>query len=217
MDRIYNRIAGQSLERIAALSDGVFAFAMTLMVLEIRIPQPSSVHTDRDLWLALMALGPKCLTYLVSFMTLGIFWVGQQTQFNHFARSDRNLSWIHIAFLAAVAMTPFSTLLLGQFITLRLALVVYWLNILALGAALLWSWSYARGAGLCKAEADDAVSRAMVRRIVVAQTLYAAGAALCLVSNYLAMAAILAVQVGYATGLHWQPPTRHAGEQPRTP
>lgn len=205
MDRIYNRIAGQSLERIAALSDGVFAIAMTLIVLDIRIAQPGQVHTERDLWLALVALGPKLLMYLVSFMTLGIFWVGQQTQLNLFARSDRTLSWIHIAFLAAVAITPFSTMVLGQFITFRVALGVYWLNIVALGATLLWSWSYAMARGLGKPDAvDEATSHAMIRRIVVAQALYAAGAALCAVSTYLAIGAIFAVQFGYALGLNWR-------------
>ena len=127
-----------------------------------------------------MALGPRLLMYLVSFMTLGIFWVGQQTQLNLFARSDRTLSWIHIAFLATVTITPFSTMLLGQFITFRIALAIYWLNIVALGATLLWSWSYAMATGLGKPDVvDEATSRAMVRRIVVAQVLYALGAALC--------------------------------------
>lgn len=214
MDRIYNRIAGQSLERLAALSDGVFAIAMTLIVFEVRIAQPTGVHDDHDLWLALVALGPRLMMYLVSFMTLGIFWVGQQTQLNYFTQSNRHLTWIHIALLATVAITPFSTEVLGQFITLRLALVVYWLNIFAIGATLLWSWTYAQSAGLTGPQADEALSRAMVRRIVVAQTLYALGAALCLVSNFLAIAAIFAVQLGYATGLHWQPFPRRARPTP---
>jgi uncharacterized membrane protein len=135
MDRTYNRIAGQSLGRLAALSDGVFAIAMTLIVLEIRIAAPAQVHSEHDLWLALLALGPRLLMFLVTFMTLGIFWVGQQTQLNLLVRADRNLAWIHIAFLAPVSITPFSTMLMGQFITFRVALAVYWLNILLLGAA----------------------------------------------------------------------------------
>jgi hypothetical protein len=52
-----------------------------------------------------------------------IFWVGQQTQFNHFARGDRNLAWIHIAFLCAVSLTPFS-MSLAKFIHYRIALLV---------------------------------------------------------------------------------------------
>jgi uncharacterized membrane protein len=205
MDRVYNRIAGQSLERIAALSDGVFAIALTLIVLDIRIGAPEAIHSERGLWLALVALSPKLLMYLVSFMTLGIFWVGQQTQLNLFARADRNLAWIHIAFLATVAVLPFTTMVLGEFITFRVALGVYWLNVLLLGATLFWSWSYACAAQLGKPEVDAAVSRAMVRRIVIAQSLYAAGAALCAINTYVAIAAILLVQTGYAVGFHWWP------------
>ena len=81
--------------------------------------------------------------FAMSFMTLGIFWVGQQTQLNHLAHSDRHLAWIHIAFLFAVSMMPFSTKLLAEFIAYRLALLLYWCNILALGAVLYASWRYA--------------------------------------------------------------------------
>ena len=129
----YNRIAGQSVERLAALSDGIFAVAMTLLVLDLRAPAVESVHSERDLWHALAALSPRLLMYAMSFMTLGIFWVGQQTQLNHLVRSDRSLSWIHIAFLFVVSITPFSTAFLAEFMAYRLALLLYWLNILLLG------------------------------------------------------------------------------------
>ena len=79
----------------------------------------------------------------MSVMTNGIFWVGQQTQLNQFARADRNLAWIHIAFLCAITLPPFSTSLLAEFIHYRIALLTYWLNILLLGLTLYWSWSYA--------------------------------------------------------------------------
>ena len=114
MTTSYNRIAGQSVERLAALSDGVFAVAMTLLVLDLRIPASEVIHSEPDLWRALIALSPRLVMYLMSFLTLGIFWVGQQTQLNHLVRSERSLTWIHIAFLFAVTLTPFSTMLLGE-------------------------------------------------------------------------------------------------------
>src|SRR5437016_9272802 len=131
MSTVYNRIAGQSLERLAALSDGIFAVAMTLLVLDLHVPVSTiSTHiaTEHDLWNALVKLGPNLLPYLMSFLTLGIFWVGQQTQLNHFKQSNRSLTWIYLAFLFAVTLMPFSTGLLAAFITFRVALVVYWLN-----------------------------------------------------------------------------------------
>ncbi len=194
----YHRIAGQSLERLAALSDGVFAFAMTLLVLDLRVPAAQAIHTEHDLWRALVALSPQLITYLMSFMTLGIFWVGQQTQLNRLVRADRNLAWIHIGFLLAVAITPFSTALLSEFITYRLALVVYWFDVLLLGVALYAGWRYATRAGLVKPDTPEEVRRSIDRRIILAQSLYAVGALLCLVSTYWSIAFIVLLQLNYA-------------------
>src|SRR5277367_5707260 len=139
----YNRLAGQGLERLTALSDGVFAFAMTLLVLDIRIPKLDTVTSEHDLWLAVVALAPRFVMYLMSFLTLGIFWVGQQTQLNHVAHSDRDYAWLHILFLATIGLVPFSTALLAEYITFRTALLVYWFNILLLGLEILATWTYA--------------------------------------------------------------------------
>jgi hypothetical protein len=98
LEHFYNRIAGGALERLAALSDGVFAFAMTLLVLDIRVPQTGSVHSERELLQALAALVPRFVMYAMSFLTLGIFWVGQQTQLNQLTRADRDLAWSTSAF-----------------------------------------------------------------------------------------------------------------------
>ncbi len=194
----YNRVAGQSIDRLAALSDGIFAVAMTLLVLDLRVPAAAAIHSERDLWGALVALAPRLLIFLMSVMTLGIFWVGQQTQLNHFARSDRNLAWIHISFLCAVCLVPFSTSLLAEFIHYRTALLAYWLNILLLGLTLYWSWSYATRARLLANDVPEEIHPAVVRRIVIAQSLYAAGAALCFLNPYYSIAAIVLVQVNYA-------------------
>lgn len=70
----------------------------------------------------MIALSPRLVVYVMTFMTLGIFWVGQQTQLNQLARSDRGLTWIHLAFLFTVSMTPFSTTLLAKYTTYRTAL-----------------------------------------------------------------------------------------------
>jgi uncharacterized membrane protein len=110
---LYNEIAGQSVERLAALSDGVFAVAMTLLVLDLRAPAADAVHSEADLWHALIALAPRLLVYLMTFLTLGIFWVGQQTQLNYLERGSRELSWTYLGFLFCVTLTPFSTSLIA--------------------------------------------------------------------------------------------------------
>jgi uncharacterized membrane protein len=114
---------------------------------------------------ALLALSPRLLVHFMSFLTLGIFWVGQQTQLNHFARADRHLAWIHLAFLAGVAIMPFSTALPAEFIAYRVALVTYWANIGILGAVLLGAWRNARRAGLVRPDTPAAVGEAIERRI----------------------------------------------------
>jgi uncharacterized membrane protein len=134
----------------------------------------------------------------MTFMTLGIFWVGQQTQLNHLARSDRSLTWIHILFLFAVSMTPFSTTLLAGFTAYRTALLAWWGNILLLGAALYFSWVCAVGSGLLKHDVGPEISTAIKRRILIAQGLYAFGAALCVVNTYWSIGFIVAVQLYYA-------------------
>lgn len=194
----YNRIAGHSVERLAALSDGVFAVAMTLLVLDLRAPAVEAIHSERDLWTALAALAPRLLMYVLSFMTLGIFWVGQQTQLNHLARSDRSLSWMHIVFLFAISVMPFSTSLLAQFTQYRLALVVYWINILLIGALLYASWVCAVGSGLVRDDMPAETSSAIKRRILIAQALYAFGALLCVVNTYWSIGFIVLVELNYA-------------------
>lgn len=198
MNTSYNRIAGQSVERLAALSDGVFAVAMTLLVLDLRVPLREAIHGDGDLWRALVALSPQVITYMMSFLTLGIFWIGQQTQLNHLDRSDRSLSWIHLFFLFSVTLVPFSTRLLSEFISFRTALIVYWLNILLLGVTLYLSWQCATRTGLVSADLPSDVPSAIKQRIVVAQALYAFGALLCVVSTYWSMAFIVVMQLNYA-------------------
>ena len=197
MSTVYNLIAGQSVERLAALSDGLFAIAMTLLVLDLRVPASRGIHTEPALWVALVKILPAFIPYFMSFLTLGIFWVGQQTQLNRFARSDRNLTWIHLGFLLAVSLMPFSTALLAEFITFRLALVVYWLNVLLLGVVLFGSWRYAWRAGLVKDDTTVEMSSAVERRIVIAQALYGLGALLCVVSTYVSIAFIVLVQLNY--------------------
>lgn len=194
----YNEIAGQSVERLAALSDGIFAVAMTLLVLDLKSPALEVVHSDQDLWRALVAISPRVLVYMLSFMTLGIFWIGQQTQLNHLERSDRSLTWIHLAFLFAVTLTPFSTTLLAEFLAYRLALVTYWLNILMLGVSLYFTWQCALDNHLVREDMPPEAPRAIKRRILVGQALYALGALLCVWSTHWSIAFIVVVQVNYS-------------------
>jgi len=193
----YNRIAGQSVERLAALSDGIFGVAMTLLAIDLRVPATELIHHEHELRHELFALSPQVLVYLMSFLTLGIFWVGQQSQLNHLRRSDIRLTWIHLAFLFAVTLMPFSTKLLGMYHPYRTALLEYWGNILIFGVMLYASWGYATRACLVKDDISPEVPAAVCRRIIIGQAWYAFGAVLCFFSTYLSMLVIIAVQLFY--------------------
>jgi len=206
--RLYQHFSGQNLERLAALCDGIFSVAMTLLVLNIVIPSSQAVaHAQQPIWAsgalaseatvwsALVPLGPHLLTYLMSFLTLGIFWAGQQTQLNYFSRSDHRLTWIHLVFLLAVVFMPFSTALLAQFITYRLPMLIYWLNLFSLGLLLFISLEYASRAGLLSADATKEFVAAGRRRIIVYQLLYAAAILLCVFNTYLAIAVLVLLQL----------------------
>jgi len=193
----YNDIAGKNVERLAALSDGIFAVAMTLLVLDLHAPV-AALQGNHNLLPALAGLLPKFAVYVMSFLTLGIFWVGQQTQLNFIEQSNRELAWLHLLFLFFVTLMPFSTQLIGAFIAERAALLVYWLNILLLGAALLAAWRYTVFAKLTKPDMPQAMAQGVERRILIAQALYASGAALCLVNTYCSLGFIVLVQLNYA-------------------
>ena len=198
MPTLYNRIQGRNLDRLAALSDGIFAVAMTLLVLDLHIPTAAQVHSEAELLGALGALGPQWIAYGMSFLTLGIFWAGQQTQLSHIGEGARDLTWIHLGFLFAITLMPLSTRLLAEFIHYRAALGIYWLNIFVPGAMLYWSWSYATHNKLIKADTPEEIANSICGRIVMAQSLYAVGAALCFINTWVSIVGIALVQLNYA-------------------
>jgi len=200
MGIVYNQIANRSLERIGALSDGLFAIAMTLIVLEIRVPELAPGAGDRDLAQALVDLAPRFVTYLLSFLTLGIFWNGQQTQLSYMDRGNRDLAWLELLFLAVIALFPFTTSLLADHIELRLALGLYWLNIFLAGVILWGIWTYAERARIVREGTGPEVGAAIRRRIGLAQLLYGIGFVISLLptGTYPAIAWIVLVQLNFA-------------------
>jgi uncharacterized membrane protein len=203
----YHRFAGTSLGRLAALSDGVFAVAMTLLVLDLKAPSVPK-RDQQPIWSGggggsehallhglLHNVAPRLLPYAMSFLTLGIFWVGQQAQLESFTRSTRALTWIHLTFLLAVTLMPFSTALLAEDTTYRLTLAVYWVNLSALGTVLFVSLRYADRNGLLSDETTEDQRDALRRRIVVYQVLYALATLTCLINTYLAIGLLVALQL----------------------
>jgi uncharacterized membrane protein len=196
-----------------ALSDGVFAIAITLLVLDIRVPLHENVFHEKDLITEFSGLTPKLLTYLLSFMTLGIFWTAHSTQFQFIKKSDRNLNWINLSFLLFVTLIPFTTAFLSEFITFRFAVFLYWANLLFLGIMLSRILNYADTHHYFDENNFDKtqIKKAIIRRGILAQSLYAFGALLCLFSTYLSIAVLILVQLYFVMALFSKSGSNDAG------
>ncbi len=186
------------MKRLAALSDGIFAVSMTLLVLDLRVPDALKVVTEDAFVSSIKTLIPRLVIYLMSFLTLGIFWIGNQTQLDRIERSNRHFAWLNLATLVLVTLIPFSTSLLATFITFRFALLVYWCNLFAFGVTILAMWVYAWKVGLTKPETDPAFHRAFTLRVCLAQALYAGAVLICFVTNtYVSIGLIVLIQLNY--------------------
>ncbi|MDB5228848.1 MAG: hypothetical protein JWN78_3041 [Bacteroidota bacterium] len=186
-----------------ALSDGIFAFALTLLVLDIRVPIREHIISEKDLMSAFGTLTPKLLTYFLSFMTLGIFWTAHSSQFHFIEKSDRNFNWINLSFLLFVTITPFTTAFLSEYITFKFAIAIYWLNLFLLGVMLSMILNYAAKHNYFRSDVagKDEITKAMMRRGIIAQSLYAFGALLCFISTYLSIAVLIIIQLYFVLGL----------------
>jgi uncharacterized membrane protein len=187
----YNQFSGRSLGRVQALADGVFAVAMTLLVLDVRLPDLPA-DDSHALWSQLDDLGPNLAAYVLSFTMLGTFWLALHTVLELCDRSDRMLAWAVLGFLFFVTTLPFTASVLADHAHVPLAVVLYWLNLAALGVTLAWLVTHARAA-LVAPQHGPAI-RLVRRRLVLAQTLYAVAALVTFASPVAAIVALAAAQ-----------------------
>ena len=118
--------------RIEALTDGIFAVVMTLLVLDIKPPVHLRFDTNRVLTDHLAAFEHGFVMYAISFVVLAMLWLGHHLQFHFVRHVDRQLLWINLLFLLIAALIPFSTNLMGDHGHLQLAVVIYAVNLLLL-------------------------------------------------------------------------------------
>lgn len=173
---------GLATDRLETLADGVFAIAMTLLVFAISVPDlaPSAVA---QLPAKLLELWPKLLAYVISFIVLGIFWIGHHNQFAFIRRANRTFLWLNILFLMLIAFVPFSAALLGRYPSQRIAVIIYGGNLIVVGLALYLVWWYATsGRRLVDPDLDDQRIGIATRRILMGPAAYLVGIGLALVS-----------------------------------
>jgi uncharacterized membrane protein len=129
--------------RIEALSDGIFAIVMTLLILEIHVPDLPSNAANVQLAPVLWHLWPKFFTYAVTFLSLGVYWIAHHNMYHAIRRADRVLLWLTILFFMFVSMLPFSTSVLNTFRQTQIAPLFFGANLTAIGWLLYLQWAYA--------------------------------------------------------------------------
>jgi uncharacterized membrane protein len=155
-----------SKHRIEALIDGIFAVAMTLLVIELKVPERASVHAPSDLAPAIVQLLPTFISWIISFFVLAIFWIRQQRLFHLVRVVNDTLAWIVIAYLSAVSLMPFSAALAGQYETMLASQVIYSLNMILLSAfALLMTRYVVRHPELTNGAPPDSFYRSVRFRV----------------------------------------------------
>lgn len=122
------------LERLVFFSDAVFAIAITLLALDIRLPEGSDTLSASELRDALIALSPQYLSYMLSFLVIGIFWRSHHAKFRIVKRFDQGLFWLNLLLLMVIAFIPFSTSVLSSNAS-STATIFYALTIASAGIA----------------------------------------------------------------------------------
>ena len=181
-----SRNIGFGKNRIETLTDGIFAFSMTLLVTGIDIPQVQSEFNATSAYQVLRDVFPDLIHYILAFLIIAVFWYIHHTQFHKVRSIDLKLLWMNILTLLFVALIPFSTSLIGDYSNSNLAHIVFESNLLVTGLFIYWQWSYATAN---RHLIDPTTSPVQIRngkiRALIVPGLSMAGIALALVHNNL--------------------------------
>jgi uncharacterized membrane protein len=184
--RVEDDETGSDLGRVLALSDGVFAIALTVLVLEIALP---ATTTERTLGHDLRALGPKYFAYALSFFTIGTMWLIHRLAFRRIARTNATLLIVNLLLLMGVAFMPFPTAVLGEFGGNATATVFYAVTMTAVSCLSSGLWWYASGdRDLLRPGTDPEWIRAGRMRALVGPIVFVASIPVAAFAPYAAVA-----------------------------
>jgi uncharacterized membrane protein len=157
------------LERLVFFSDAVFAIAITLLVL----PLTEADLEDEHLASQLLALWPELLSFALSFLVVGTYWIAHHRMFDHIVRLDVRMLWINLVFLACIAFLPFPTAVLGRHGDTTAAVVLYAAAMSVTGFASAGLWLYASGRHrLIDPDLDPRLVRLLTLRALVVPTAF---------------------------------------------
>jgi len=183
--------------RVEAFSDGVFAIAITLLILSVGIEQ--APHGDLGMYL--VDLWPSYLAYAVSFLTIGIMWVNHHLLFDNFARVDRPMLLLNILLLMLIAFVPFPTHVVAEFarseVDRRNAALLYGLTMTITAILFFTLWMYG-SRRLLRADADPRVVSGITRSYLPGTPLYATATLLAFASSIASLIMFAAIALFYA-------------------
>ena len=192
-------VAQASLDRLRALGDGIFAFAMTVLVLDVRLPAGGAALTSASLLQALQALLPAIGACVLSFLALCMYWIAHHNTFLVVARTNRLFVALSMLFLLCIAFVPFAASVLARAPRLPLAIVLYGMSLTATSLVLWALVQYALGNGRL-ADASprlEALPRGAIRRVLAPVGLYVASMALAAWQPLLSVLAYLLLPLVY--------------------
>lgn len=197
-------IYGLTTTRLEALSDGVLAIVITLLVLGFADTSTELANDPHAHSIAILqhlaSLWPRFLGYGLSFVLIAVYCLMHHLMFHYIRRADRGLVWLNVVFLMFAALLPFPTDLLAQCILheSNVIVILYGMAHVATGMTLLAMWWYAaRGRRLVPADLETGTVHAIYRTLLVGPAMYVAGAALSFVSIPLAIVIYALVPVAY--------------------
>src|SRR5580765_5819729 len=155
-----------SRSRLEMLVDGVFAIAMTILVLELKVPQLSDIHSVPELDRALVRQAPTFVSYLLSFIVLGMFWYRHNQQYRHYRSISGGMLALHFVMLAAAASFPFCAALVGRYAPNPLAVTIYLTCIVVYAWTATLTWIVARRSGSLSEELPEAAYRRSRKRAI---------------------------------------------------
>jgi uncharacterized membrane protein len=127
-----------ALDRLVFFSDAVFAIAITLLVLEIHVPDLPRSEDIAGSWEAFLSLGPSLFAFALSFLVIGRFWMGHHERFRPVRHYDPRLMWPNLLYLMAIVFMPFATAFLGRNLGHFVPALVYNLAMLVLALLAMW-------------------------------------------------------------------------------
>ncbi len=188
--------------RVEAFSDGVFAFAATLLALGIRIPRPDDPDASTGLYAMLVAQWPSYVAFALSFVTVGIVWANHHVMFSYVMRTDRGLLFLNLLGLMLVAFLPVPTAVLGSWLAAghdRLTAVIFYAGTLVTYGVVhnvLW-WYAAYRAHMTSPQLSARERRALTLAWLPGPFLYALGMAVALIDPWYAIAVFAFIHVLY--------------------